>query len=84
MEEFKNHGKKWLYWFTIGVALIVVFKVLDQFNNVTEAVGEFFKALAPIISGAFVAYILLIPCKKFEKLYQRSRVSFLKRLVRLF
>ena len=82
MEELKNHGKKWFYWLSIGTVLIVIYKVLDQLPNVTEAIGVFFKALSPIIAGVFIAYVLYLPCRKFEKKYQKSKIKFIKNKAR--
>ena len=84
MNELRNHSKKWFYWLTIGIALIIVYKVLDQLTNVTGAIGDFFKAINPIISGAFLAYLLYLPCRKIEKLYKKSKVKLLKNKARGF
>ena len=42
MNEMKNHGKKWLYWFFLGVAIIVVYKALDNFGDMMGVVTKFF------------------------------------------
>ena len=70
------------YWLTLGVILIVVYKILDQFTNVTEGIGNFFKALSPIISGAFIGYILYLPCRKIERRYKKSKNKLLKNKAR--
>lgn len=78
MNRLKDHSKKWFYWLTLGVILIVVYKILDQFTNVTEGIGNFFKALSPIISGAFIGYILYLPCRKIERSYKKSKNKLVK------
>ena len=69
MEELKNYSKKWIYWFLLGVALIVVYKALDNFTNVSEVIGGFFNVIAPFLVGVFIAYLLYVPCQKFENIF---------------
>ena len=38
MEEKKKGFTKWIYYFLLGVAIIVVYKLLDNFIEVYEAV----------------------------------------------
>ncbi len=82
MEELKNHSKKWIYWFLLGVALIVVYKALDNFTNVSEVIGEFFNVIAPFLVGVFIAYLLYVPCQKFENIFLKSKSKFIKRKAR--
>ena len=49
MEEMKNHGKKWLYFLALGTALIIIYKLLDNFNGVLGAIGNFFSIINNII-----------------------------------
>ena len=30
MNEIKNNGKKWFYWFMLGVCIIIVYIVIEQ------------------------------------------------------
>ena len=41
MKENKHSFKKWTYWFLFAVAVITVYKTLDNFT----AIGEFLKKL---------------------------------------
>lgn len=82
MEELKNHSKKWIYWFLLGVALIVVYKALDNFTNVSEVIGGFFNVIAPFLVGVFIAYLLYVPCQKFENIFLKSKSKFIKRKAR--
>ena len=34
MKEIKN-WTKWIYWFTFAVAVIIVYKTLDNFNDIS-------------------------------------------------
>lgn len=79
MNEIKNHGKKWLYWFALGVAIIVVYKALDNFTDVMGAVTKFFDIIAPFLAGIFISYLLYMPCKKVEEAYAKSKLKFMAR-----
>lgn len=78
MKEKENGIKKWLYWFIFAVAVIVIYKMLDNFT----AIGEFFKnligILMPFIIGGLIAYILYMPCKKIEEIFNKSKRKVIK------
>ncbi len=75
----QDNMKKWLYWFTLGIAIIIVYKLFDNFT----AIGEFLKNLLgifmPFIIGILIAYILYIPCKKIEGLINKCKFKFIKK-----
>lgn len=73
MNQIKEHGKKWLYWFFLGVAIIVVYKALDNFGDVMGVVTKFFEIITPFLVGVFISYLLYMPCKKIEKIYAKSK-----------
>ena len=82
MNEIKNHWKKWAYWFLLGVAIIIVYKVLDNFEQVTGTIGRFLNVVAPFFVGIFIAYLFYVPCKKIENLYLKSKSKLAKRKAR--
>lgn len=82
MNEVKNHWKKWMYWFLLGVAIIIVYKALDNFGSIMEGVGKFFSIISPFFAGIFIAYLLYIPCRKIEEAYQKSKSKFIKKRAR--
>lgn len=73
MGEKKRTLTKWLYWFLFAVAIIFVYKTLDNFS----AIGAWFKGLLdvlmPFIIGILIAYILYIPSRKVENFYRRLK-----------
>lgn len=79
MKEIKNHWKKWLYWFMLGLSLIVIYKIFDNFTSVTEVLGKFFTILRPFFIGVFIAYLLYVPCKKIEDAYKKSKNRVIKK-----
>ena len=42
MKEVKKNLSKWMYWFILAVAIILVYKVLDNFTAIGGAIGNFF------------------------------------------
>lgn len=79
MNEIKNHGKKWLYWFMLGVAIIIVYKALDNFGDVMGSVAKFFDIITPFLVGIFISYLLYMPCRKFEEAYRKSKLKFISK-----
>ena len=77
MNEIKNRGKKWLYWFVLGVAIIVVYKALDNFNDVMGVVTKFFEIITPFLAGIFISYLLYMPCRKIEEIYAKSKLKWI-------
>lgn len=66
MEKEKKVITKWLYWFTFAVAVIVVYKVLDQFSAITNWIKGLIGILYPFIMAIIIAYLFYIPCRSLE------------------
>lgn len=82
MKQKENNIKKWLYWFTFAVAVITVYKTLDNFTAIGETLKGLLSLLMPFIMGILIAYILYIPCKKIEDWIRKSKWKVLQRLSR--
>lgn len=67
----EKNWTKWVYWFTFAVAVIFVYKTLDSFDAVMNAIGSVFSILMPFLISILVAYIFYIPSKYFERLYKK-------------
>ena len=74
----ENSWKKWLYWFSFGVAIIIVFNIFNNFDNLKQIIGNFFQILSPFLAGILIAYILYLPSRKIEKTLGKSKVKFIK------
>ena len=79
MKQIKN-WTKWIYWFTFAVAVIFVYKTLDNFNDISIWIKNFVSVLMPFLLGVLLAYLFYIPCRQIEKLY--SKIKFLRRRAR--
>ena len=73
MKSFKN-GTKWIYWFTLIVAIVIVYKVLDNFTGIGEWLSNLIKVIRPFLMAILVAYLLYIPCRKIEGVYRKSKL----------
>lgn len=82
MEEIKQGWKKRISWLLIALTVVIVYKMLDNFSNVTEWFGTFFRILKPFLAGLLISYILFMPCKKIEEALEKSKLKFAKKRAR--
>ena len=82
MEEIKQGWKKRISWLLIALTVVIVYKMLDNFSNVTEWFGTFFRILKPFLAGLLLSYILFMPCKKIESALLKSKFKFIKKRAR--
>ena len=68
--------KRWFYWVSIGVVLIIIYKLLDNFSGIGNWFSNLFSVLAPFLEGILIAYILYIPCKKIEEILSKTKIKF--------
>ena len=82
MEELKQGWKKRISWLLVALTEVIVYKMLDNFSNVTEWFGTFFRILKPFLAGLLISYILFMPCKKIEGALEKSKLKFVKKRAR--
>ena len=83
MEKNKRKITKWLYWFLFAVAIILVYKTLDDFTAIGNWIKDFLDVLMPFIIGLLIAYLLYIPCRKIEGIYRKcKKVKFISKRAR--
>ncbi len=83
MNEIRNYARKWIYWFVLGVAIIVVYKALDNFSDVMGVIGTFFDIITPFLVGIFISYLLYMPCKKIEEAYKKTKGRWVAKKARM-
>lgn len=83
MNEIKHNWKRWLYWFFLGLALICIYKILDNYENVMGVLNTFFGVISPFLIGIFIAYLLYMPSRKFEELYRKIKIKFIAKKARI-
>lgn len=82
MNEVKKNFSKWLYWFLLAVAIILVYKFLDNFTAIGEAIGKFFEIISPFLAGGLLGYLLYIPASRIERKILKSKNKFIKKKAR--
>ena len=82
MKEGKNSLRKLTYWFLFAVAVITVYKTLDNFTAIGKFFNKLFGILMPFIMGGLIAYILYIPCRKIESTLRKSKLKLLNKRAR--
>jgi predicted PurR-regulated permease PerM len=75
---------KWLPIFIIAIILMIIYKTIDNFTQITEAVRRFLVVISPLLYGILFAYFLYIPHSKIEKLIRKSKVKFFSSKARGF
>ena len=81
MKERKSITK-WMYWFTFAVSIIIIYKVLDNFNDIFMWFKRLNSILMPFFMGILIAYLFYIPCRKIERLYRKIKPKFLNKRAR--
>lgn len=82
MKKKKSFGYEWIYWFSIAVAVIFVYKTLDNINDIYTWLSNFFNLIMPFIIGTLIAYLFYIPCRKLEEIYRKSKLKFMQKRAR--
>ena len=75
----KKNNKKWMYWFSLGFAIIVIFNIFDNIESIARFLGGVGETLAPFFVGILIAYILYMPAKKIEQFFEKSKIRFIKK-----
>lgn len=83
MENKNKVWTKWIFWFSLAIAVAAVYKTLDNFGAITKSVKNFFGIISPFLVGLLIAYILYVPCRRAEEIYKKvKKVKFINRKAR--
>ena len=83
MENKNRNWTKWLFWFSLAIAVVVIYKVLDNFGAIADGIKKFLGIISPFLVGILISYILYVPCKKVEQLYKKAKkVKFIEKKAR--
>ena len=82
MEEIKQGWKKRISWLLIALIVVIVYKMLDNFSNIQEWFGSFFRIMKPFLVGLLISYILFMPCKKIESILLKSKFKLINKKAR--
>ena len=73
MKENKHNIKRWLFWFSLALSIIVAFNVLSNLAGVGKWIKNLIDILRPFCLGLLIAYILYLPCRHIETLYSKKK-----------
>lgn len=73
MENKNKNWQRWLFWFSLAIAVVAVYKVLDKFEAIAGGIKNFLGVISPFLVGILIAYILYVPCQKIEQLYKKVK-----------
>lgn len=73
MKENNHNIKKWIYWFSLALAIIILYNVLGNLAGIVKWVGNLISILMPFCLGILMAYILYLPCRKIEELFKTTK-----------
>ncbi len=80
--ERKRTPRRWIWYFTLISALIIVYKLCDNIGTVVGAVGAFISILTPFVIGLMIALLLHRPSLWLEKQIRRLKGRFWARAAR--
>lgn len=78
MKEEKN-GKKWISWFLFAFSVILVYKLLDNYTEVSNFFSNLMTVLMPFMLGILIAYLFYFPCKSIERIYNKTKVKWIQK-----
>ncbi len=83
MKNTKKDWSKWIYWFLLGIALILVYKGIDNYDSVMNGIKGLMNVLSPFIVGIFISYLLYMPARKFEEWFNKVKIKFIRKRSRV-
>ena len=75
---------KWIPICLIAIILMLIYKTIDNIEQITSAIGHFLVVLSPLLYGILFTYFLMIPHRALENLLKKSKVEFISKRARGF
>ena len=84
MENKNKNWTKWLFWFSLAIAVATVYKTIDNLEQVAQGIKTLLGVLSPFLVAILIAYILYVPCRKVEETYRKAKkIKFIKKKARM-
>ncbi len=83
----KKPYKNWAFWisaFVFAVAVIVVYKTVDNLESIWSFLLRLAGILSPFVIGFVLAFLLYAPCNRLERLLHKVKFRWVDRHARLF
>ncbi|MBR5524634.1 MAG: AI-2E family transporter [Clostridia bacterium] len=78
----KQAFRKWLWYFSIPAAAILLFKLYDNFGEAIGLIGKLFGIFAPFVGGFVIAFFLYGPSNWLEERFLRLKGKTWSKLAR--
>ena len=52
--------RRWIFWFSLGTILIIIYKFFDNFSGIGRWIGHLFAVLAPFLAAIIISYVLSV------------------------
>lgn len=70
----KKGISKWVYWFTLGVALIIAYKCISDFNGLCNFLSRVITVLMPFFMAIIIAYLFYKPVSWLERVIKKNKI----------
>ncbi len=67
----KEKIRKWLWYFSIPAAVVLLYKLYGNFGEALGLVGKLIGVLSPFVGGFVLAFLLFGPCRWLEERFLR-------------
>lgn len=78
-----NTVTRWLWWFSLIVAAILVYKTTHNIGAFVGGIGDFIAIFTPFIIGFIITFLLYAPCNSLELWLKKSKKAFIRKIARL-
>ena len=78
----KKEWIKYILWFVFALILICIYKLLDNFAEITEWISKLISVLMPFIMALLLAYLFYLPCRQLEGIFTKSKIKIIKKKAR--
>lgn len=73
MKDSKYDLKKWLFWFSLALAVIALYNIMGNLVSIGNWMKNLMGVLMPFCIGILISYILYVPCRKIESAFKNTK-----------
>ncbi len=73
-----NTLTRWLWWFSLVGAAVLLYKTTDNLAGFTAGIGSFISIFTPFIIGFVITFLLYAPCNRLEGWMKSSKRKFIR------
>lgn len=74
MMKQKKGISKWVYWLTLGIALIIAYKCISDFAGLCKFLGRITSVIMPFFMAVIIAYLFYRPAAFLEKIIGKVKI----------